>query len=267
MFRPFVKLITEVCQKNGWSLETFCDEWVLRITNQENKVVTLVGYSFPLNTHIAASLANDKGLTNDFLESAKIPHIKNHFIYSDSLRARFRSDISLEEDVENFLKEQDFPIVVKPCKGQGGQGVVLCKDKDELLEATKNITTSEDVCLSPFEEGEFETRVYILDDKILLAYKKRRVNNWKHNLSSGTVPQIIEIEGIPEVVDLARKAVKALGIRAASVDVFDTREGLKILEVNNGISLAHFASLGEENHKIAVDVYERYLLKSFDICK
>lgn len=234
-----------MCQKNGWSLETFCDEWVLRITNQENKVVTLVGYSFPLNTHIAASLANDKGLTNDFLESTEIPHIKNHFIYPDSLRARLRSDISLEEDIENSLKEQDFPIVVKPCKGQGGQGVILCKDKDELFKVNKNITISEDVCPSPFEESDFETRLFMLDDEVWLAYKKRRVNDWKHNLSQGVVPQIIEIEKISEVVDLARKAVKALGIRAASVDVFDTREGFKILEVNNRISLGHFASLGE----------------------
>jgi glutathione synthase/RimK-type ligase-like ATP-grasp enzyme len=47
------------------------------------------------------------------------------------------------------------------------------------------------------------------------------------------------------------------------VDVFETKEGYKILEVNNGISMVHFAKASLENHEIALNIYEKYIVGSF----
>lgn len=262
--RNFVEMLREVCVKNGWEISTLSDEWVSQITNPKlNRIIRVVGYSFPLNTYVAAYSANDKGLTNDLLERAGVPHVKHSFVYSDTLRVRIKAENTLEYDVQSSVDTYGFPMVVKPCKGSEGGGVSLCNSVSEVLEKTQEISKTEDVCLSPFEESEFEHRFYMLDDQVLLAYKKVRGGDWRHNLSLGAVPVVIDAHKFPDMISLARRAMLVLGLHIGAVDIFDTVDGLKVLEVNNGVTLTHFAAISEDNYQTALDVYEKYLLASF----
>ena len=261
--REFTKIVDEICGRNNWKLETMCDEWVLLITNSNNTKITIIGYSFPLNSHTAAIIANDKGLTNDFLELAGIPHIQNTFIYGDDLRIKTNVKSTLEEDVDKYLENHSLPVVVKPCRGQGGQDVELCISKDQVVEHARSIAKNDAVCLSMFEESEFETRLFMLDSVALFAYRKRRTTDWKHNLSTGALPEVVDLKNTPEIVEIAQRTMQALGIRTATVDVFETKEGYKILEVNNGISMAHFSKSSIENLEIALNIYEKYIAESF----
>jgi glutathione synthase/RimK-type ligase-like ATP-grasp enzyme len=226
-------------------------------------VVRIIGYSFPLNTYTSGYTANDKGLTNDLLAQVGVPRVEHHFIYSDELRARIKPDASLQSDVETILSKYSLPVVVKPCRGYKGRLVSLCKTGAEVLQQVKQISAVEDVCISPFEESEFEYRFYFLDEEILLAYKKKRAGDWKHNLSSGAVPEVLGLAEYGGMIQLAKRAYKELGLRMGAVDIFETKDGLKVLEVNNGVSLVHFGATSEEYYQLALGVYERYLLESF----
>lgn len=262
--RDFVSMLRELCVKHDLEIVTFCDEWVAQITDKKTgKVVRIIGYSFPLNHQVASLSANDKGLTSQILTNANIPSIEHIYIYSDELRRDLKMNNSLEDDVDSLLAKFSLPLVVKPSKGTQGRGVYLCNSKEELLGKVKFISAKEDAVVAPFEESEFEYRFYFLDEEILLAYKKKRVGDWKHNLSSGAVPEVLDLAEYGEMAELAKRAYKEIGLRMGAVDIFETKEGLKVLEVNNGVSLIHFGATSEEYYQLALKVYEKYLLESF----
>lgn len=106
-------MVNEICSRNNWKLETMCDEWVLLIANSSNAKIKIIGYSFPLNLHTAVTTVNDKGLTNDFLEMAGVPHIENTYLYTDELRVKMGIETSLEQDVDKYLETHTLPVVVK----------------------------------------------------------------------------------------------------------------------------------------------------------
>ena len=264
--RNFVEILREVCVKNGWKISTLCDDWVVQITNtKSNKTIRVIGYSFPLNNQVASLSANDKGLTSQILSNAKISNIQHEYIYSDELRQDLKLKHSLEDDVDGLLSKFSLPVVVKPSKGTQGRNVYLCNSKEEVLEKVKLISSKEDVAVAPFEESEFEYRFYFLDDEVLLAYKKKRMGDWRHNLSSGAVPEILDKEESSKMLSLVIGTRRELGLRCGAVDLFETKGGLKVLEVNNGVSLTHFAAVSEENYSKALEVYEKYLAASFAV--
>jgi glutathione synthase/RimK-type ligase-like ATP-grasp enzyme len=262
--RNFVRMLRELCMKHDLEIVTFCDEWVSQITDKKTgKVVRIIGYSFPLNNQVSSLSANDKGLTSQLLTNANIPNIEHVYIYSDELRQDLKMKNSLEDDVDSLFTKLSLPLVVKPSKGTQGRAVYLCNSKEDVLEKVKVISAKEDVAVAPFEESEFEYRFYFLDEEIILAYKKTRTGDWKHNLSSGAVPEVLDLAECGEMAELAKRAYKELGLRIGAVDIFATKEGLKVLEVNNGVSLVHFGATSEEYYQLALGVYERYLLESF----
>jgi len=80
---------------------------------------------------------DDKFYTNQLLRENQIPIPKAHLI-------------SLE-DQANYLLNIDFPLVVKPVRGRGSQGVSLFKNKKELDERLKII----------FYKNEYGSSVYV----------------------------------------------------------------------------------------------------------
>lgn len=81
--------------------------------------------------------------------------------------------------------------------------------------------------------------------------------NWKHNLGLGASASVVTDQTlINELSTLAIKATKALNAKFVSVDIVETTEGLKIIEVNGGVSMDHFASMGEDNYVTAKAIYQ-----------
>lgn len=89
--------------------------------------------------------------------------------------------------------------------------------------------------------------------------------NWKHNLGQGASALTLSILDLEEeLVSLVKKTAKALGIRFASIDMIKTKEGWKVLEVNAGVMMEHFASSGENQYITAKEIYRDAILKMFE---
>jgi len=81
--------------------------------------------------------------------------------------------------------------------------------------------------------------------------------NWKHNLESGATPQSVDdAEVTGYITRLAIKAVNALNIRFASVDVIYAENEYKILEINSGVMMEHFAGYSKDNYETAKNIYK-----------
>jgi len=79
---------------------------------------------------------------------------------------------------------------------------------------------------------------------------------WKSNLKQGATPEIVSDGDLKtELTKLAIDTVNALGVRFVSVDMVETDDGLRVLEVNSGVAMQAFIQSKEENYNIAKQIY------------
>lgn len=89
--------------------------------------------------------------------------------------------------------------------------------------------------------------------------------NWKHNLGQGASARKLVLKELePEVVSLAKQVYRALCVRFASVDVIRCRDGWKVLEVNSGVMMEHFAGTNAQYYGTAKEIYRDAVRKMLD---
>jgi D-alanine-D-alanine ligase-like ATP-grasp enzyme len=82
-----------------------------------------------------------------------------------------------------------------------------------------------------------------------------RLLNWRHNLGQGAAVTLVEPSG--PGLELAQRAAAALNLACGSVDVIETPEGPRVLEVNAGLMMEFLAREVEGGEAIARRVYRR----------
>ena len=90
--------------------------------------------------------------------------------------------------------------------------------------------------------------------------------SWKHNLSGGATPKIIEKEDkiYKKVEKLAIKTGKTLNMLFATVDIIETNnDNFYVLEVNSGIGATLFSKLAPNGKSIVKDMYKKALVEFF----
>lgn len=85
----------------------------------------------------------------------------------------------------------------------------------------------------------------------VIPNKGERVElTWKHNLGQGAIPLLVTDEKIKrQLTDLARKCVSALNTGFVSIDIIETDNALKVLEINSGVMIEKFS---EHSKKIII---------------
>ena len=80
---------------------------------------------------------------------------------------------------------------------------------------------------------------------------------WKHNLGLGARPDFSLEKAVRDgALDLGRRAMEALRLRAASVDVVWSEDGLPcVLEINSGLMVEGLARSGAEGRGMAKETY------------
>jgi glutathione synthase/RimK-type ligase-like ATP-grasp enzyme len=109
----------------------------------------------------------------------------------------------------------------------------------------------------------------MLDGKPLLVLEKTQPTSRGRlklfNLGFGAVAvDVTDEEQFVELRAMATEAVRAMSLRLASVDIVRLPDGsLRILEVNDGITLDHYARQSEAYKKRAVSVYDAIVASMF----
>ena len=89
--------------------------------------------------------------------------------------------------------------------------------------------------------------------------------NWKHNLGLGSKSQLLEDKEIKTILsNLAIKVSKTLNLKFASIDIIETNDTYKVLEINSGVMMDHFANINKENYKIAKSIYKEAIEAMFE---
>ena len=92
--------------------------------------------------------------------------------------------------------------------------------------------------------------------------------SWKHNLSGGAGAVKVDNTdpNYEKIINLAKDAGKAIGIRFASVDVIlDNNDEISIMEINGSVCMNKFSEIVEDGYNIAKNIYAKAVDKMFNI--
>ncbi len=185
---------------------------------------TLDRYIPTVNNHAAFALAEDKLRSNLALSQAGV-NTSDYFICH-----RERP----EEMVAKF--EEWGKMVFKPLEGWGGSGMALLDNRATLdtLMPFLNQTDIRHIYVERFIENDFtDFRVDIVDGEFIACYgRKASDRDWRTNVTSGGTVILREADDV--IIDLAKRATKAIGLEIAGVDILYDREREEyvVLEVN-----------------------------------
>ena len=131
-----------------------------------------------------------------------------------------------------------FPMVVKEAYGSFGQQVYLAKDFYELTQIVAKIG-HKDFLMQELVSSSIgrDVRVNVVGDKVICGMLRQNNKDFRSNITNGGTACTIELT--EEQKDVALKAVQALGLDFAGVDVMFGENGPIVCEVNSN---PHFRS-------------------------
>ena len=139
--------------------------------------------------------------------------------------------------VKEAGKELGWPLVIKEAYGSFGEQVYLANDMDE---AEKIITAIgyHDFLMQEFiasSKGK-DVRINVIGEQVIASMLRENKNDFRSNISNGG--KGVNFSPNQDYIDLAIKAVKALGLDFAGVDVLFGEDGPIICEVNSNPQFA-----------------------------
>jgi len=141
-------------------------------------------------------------------------------------------------------------IVVKPIFGSRGQGVTRITDIDIADTIFKAIAFHHGVIYMQefIQHGFSDIRAFVIGDRVI-ASMRRVATSWKTNYSQGAKPVPEKIS--KEFEDLAIKSAQAVGCKIAGVDILESPDGPRIVDVNSqpgwkGLQMVTNVNIAEE---------------------
>ena len=263
--RQLVKLVEDICEEEGFKFESFSDNWIIQLTNQEGKKGVIYGYKFPNNNAAISKVCDDKAGLSDVLKSNKIPHVEH--MYFEGSKSPMIGEEGLWTTLLNLFKKNG-KLVLKANSGSGGTNVYKCETIKELEIATFSLLKSHrSMTVSPYIDIENEYRIIVQNGKAMVIYAKQRPNvtgdgkstikelieqngmgdvdvvptidlesvpaegenvtiSWKHNLGQGSLPIMIRDKDlIAKLTKFALQTAETLNLDFASVDIVKDRNG------------------------------------------
>jgi len=177
-----------------------------------------------INSSEAATICDDKVEMSVALAMAGVPALRTAVAFSVP---------SAQEIGERF----GYPIVVKPTTGSWGR--LLAKANSPA--ALKTILEQKQQFGSPHhgifyiqeyvEKPGRDIRAFVIGGEVIAA-SYRNAEHWITNVARGAHSTACPVTA--ELAEIAGNAVAAVGADIAGVDLVETDEGLKVIEVNGG---------------------------------
>lgn len=201
-----------------------------------------------INSYRATITCDNKFLTNMALIENKIPTLRTMLAYTPA---------SALEAIEQL----GYPVVLKPNQGSWGRLLAKINDRDaaEAVLEHKEILGSYHHSIFYIQEyvekpGR-DIRAFVVGDRVIAA-SYRGSDHWITNTARGGASTPCPIT--PDIEMLALGSARAVGADIAGVDLVETDEGFKVIEINVG---AEFHGLIETTETDIAGVIVDYLIE------
>lgn len=175
-----------------------------------------------VNSSKVATICGDKILTSIHLQEHKIPQPEVRIAFT-------------EESTLQAIEEMGYPVVLKPAVGSWGRLLSKVNDRDAAESILEHKATLGTYHHSIFyiqkyiEKNGRDIRSFVIGDRCIAAIY-RSSEHWITNTARGGVAQNCPLTD--ELKTLSVKAAKAVGGGIVAVDLFETKNGLLVNEVN-----------------------------------
>lgn len=288
--RNIVKIVEQYCKNNSITLSKLSADWVLKLTKNE-KTRYIIGYQFDLNSSATSAICLDKSTTSEILTLNNIANVHHELFMPPSIESNWEKMIeffnkhekivcktntgtggkdvyfinSLKdlEKATNKIFSKDQYISLTPFYDIKNEYRAIILNGEVKLLYTKErqfiigngVSTIFELIANKFKNLKKFDLSDIPMNKVLDKDEKYFISK-KHNLGLGAMPKIVTDKNIYNLVsDLAIKACDAVNGRFVSVDIIETNNTFKVLEINSGIMMENFSSVSDENYKIAEKIY------------
>ena len=175
-----------------------------------------------VNTYNVATVCGDKLLTSCALAEHNVPQ--------PEVRVAFT-----EESALKTIEEMGYPVVLKPAVGSWGRLLSKVNDRDAAEAILEHKTVLGSYHHSIFyiqkyvEKSGRDIRSFVVGDKCIAAIY-RTSPHWITNTARGGTATKCEVT--KELNDISVNAARAVGGGIVAIDVFETKQGLMVNEVN-----------------------------------
>lgn len=238
------KLIVQTAGELGYDVTLLYDrKLVLDLTNPQPPAVDVVldrcvahtrgsyalrifeGWGIPtVNPSAAVVICDDKALMSQAFALAGVPQLRTAVCFS----------------VESALQVGEafgYPLVIKPVTGSWGRLLARANDSTALraiLEQKRAIggpTHGVFYLQEYIEKPGRDIRVFAIGGEVIAA-SYRNAEHWITNVARGAKSTTAEITD--DIREITRAACAAVGAEIAGVDLVETPDGLKVIEINGG---------------------------------
>lgn len=190
-----------------------------------------------LNSYAALCVAKNKWKTTAVLQGAGISTVPTWVVEDEAVALKTAEEIG-------------YPVVVKTCYGTFGLGVAKASNEKELRLVLARFWKADFIqplLLQPFiaEAEAKDHRVFVVGDRAVASMGRTAPKGDFRVYSPEIVNEVEAVVVSKEEADLAVRAVFALGLDYAGVDVIQTKEGPAVLEVNGNPGLLRTSKITE----------------------
>ena len=238
--RFFINKCLELLNNEDFSLKYVDEEKILEhVTSNKVDFVIYRGRNYLLleeldnrgiktfNNVLTNKTANDKYLTYEFLKENNLPYI------------------------ETYLEPKSFPYIMKSVSGHGGQEVFFVKTIEEVNQI-KTEHPDLKFIFQEFLENNGDVRIYVLNKKVMVSIKRKSQVDYRNNYSLGG--EVTLFEPSQEMVESAIKVASLLKADFIGVDFLLTKEGYKIIEIEDPVGSRMVYKLKPE-----LDIIKKYV--------
>lgn len=173
----------------------------------------------------------------------------------DALEAAVHSMFARGQNVA-LSPFQDFGAEVRVYVASGAPVLMYRKERPTLI--GDGVRTIAELALARADEPAIRAAIAAGLERIDLASVPSQGTvvpvTWKHNLSLGSRLVTLAPSDHPALTSLAVRAAWAVGAQLAAVDIVETQDGSKVLEVNNGAMFETAVRSGDLTFEVAYQI-------------
>jgi [lysine-biosynthesis-protein LysW]---L-2-aminoadipate ligase len=218
------ELVLDLCEPSFPEADVVLDRGLVH-SRAEYSLRYLSGIGIPtVNSYEATILCDNKFLTTTILHESGIPTLRTMIAYTPQAAMQ-------------AIERMGYPVVLKPPVGSWGRLLAKINDREaaEAVLEHKEILGSYHHSIFYIQEyvpkRGGDIRAFVVGDRIIGA-SYRASEHWITNVARGATSESYPVTS--ELEDIALRSAQAVGGEILGVDLVETDEGLKVIEINTG---------------------------------
>lgn len=297
-------ILCKIAVEKNLEIKGLSDDYIIEIKRQseKNEKIYIFGNAFPLNNNVAQKICSDKSALSEILNINKIPCVphllycyldyniywnletlkqqlqlyKSHLVVKDNNGSCGKNVFLVKNEKEikkavNLLVKNKLDIAVSPYIEDAKEYRIIMLDgecqvcylKEKPFVVGDGISKLEKLISNKYKKFHFELPKCMLKTKP--ASGEQVYIGWKNNLKLNAMAKIITDQTfLKKALPLCKKIVKILNIRFCSIDLFETKDNLQVLEINSIVYMGCFSNFTHENFELTKKIFTLALEKSFE---